>query len=82
MTAIVDNPTQYKAVIDNVVVDNNPVLAFEYGHAGNDYTEASRVFLDLSGEAIEEDESETMVLIKKLNIDDLVEQLVAGFRCI
>jgi hypothetical protein len=40
VTAIVDNRTQYSATISNVFTDNNQLLAFEYNHAGNDYTEA------------------------------------------
>jgi hypothetical protein len=40
VTAIVDNKTQYSATISNVFTDNNELLAFEYNHAGNDYTEA------------------------------------------
>jgi len=40
VTAIVDNKTQYSATISNVFTDNNQLLAFEYNHAGNDYTEA------------------------------------------
>ena len=73
VTAIVDNQDQYKAVIDNVVVDNNQVLAFEYGHAGNDYTEASMsIFGPGSGEAIEEDEfrDDGVNQVRLLNIDD------------
>ena len=73
VTAIVDNQDQYKAVIDNVVVDNNQVLAFEYGHAGNDYTEASMsIFGPGTGEAIEEDEfrDDGVNNVRLLNIDD------------
>jgi len=38
--AIVDNRLQYNAVINNVSTDQNNLLAFEYSHAGNEYTEA------------------------------------------
>jgi hypothetical protein len=41
VTAIVDNRTQYSATISNVAIDNNQLLAFEYNHAGNDYTEVT-----------------------------------------
>ena len=40
VTAIVDNSTQYSATISNVFTDFNQLMAFEYNHTGNDYTEA------------------------------------------
>ena len=41
VTAIVDNRTQYNATISSVNTDQNQILTLEYGHAGNDYTEAT-----------------------------------------
>jgi hypothetical protein len=40
VTAVVDNRTQYSATISNVNIDNSQLLTIEYGHAGNNYTEA------------------------------------------
>jgi hypothetical protein len=40
VSAIVDNSSQYSATVSNVFTDNNQLLAFEFNHAGNDYTEA------------------------------------------
>ena len=40
VSAIVDNNTQYRATISNVVTDSNQFLQLEFNHAGNDYTEA------------------------------------------
>ena len=42
VTAIVDNKFQYNAVISNVYTDGaDEILAVEYSHAGNQYTEAA-----------------------------------------
>ena len=41
VTAIVDNKTQYNATVSEVNVDNVQLLNVEFGHAGNDYTEAA-----------------------------------------
>jgi hypothetical protein len=38
--AIVDNRLQYNAVINNVATDQDNIVALEYSHAGNEYTEA------------------------------------------
>lgn len=38
--AVVDNRTQFNATISNVTVDGEEVLALEFEHAGNNYTEA------------------------------------------
>jgi len=40
VTAVVDNETQYNATIGNVFTDTDQILALEFSHAGNDYTEA------------------------------------------
>ena len=40
VTGIVDNRLQYNAVINNVATDQNNIVALEYSHAGNEYTEA------------------------------------------
>jgi hypothetical protein len=40
VTAIVDNSGQYNATIESVFTDSDRLLAVEFGHAGNDYTEA------------------------------------------
>ena len=40
ITAIVDNRLQYNATINNVATDQNALVALEYAHAGNEYTEA------------------------------------------
>ena len=40
VTAIVDNKLQYNATITSTNIDNNQILSLEFGHAGNDYTEA------------------------------------------
>ena len=40
VTAIVDNSSQYNATISSVFTDNDQLLRLEFGHAGNDYTEA------------------------------------------
>jgi len=39
VTAVVDNRTQFNATVANVNLSDE-LLAFEFGHAGNDYTEA------------------------------------------
>ena len=41
ITAIVDNSLQYNATISEVNVDNVKLLNLEFGHAGNNYTEAT-----------------------------------------
>ena len=41
VTAIVDNTTQYNATISQVNVDQIQLQSLEFGHAGNDYTEAT-----------------------------------------
>jgi hypothetical protein len=41
VTAIVDNSTQYKATVSAVNVNQAQILVLEYGHAGNDYTDAT-----------------------------------------
>ena len=57
VTAIIDNNTQYNATVSDVFTDQDQILAFEYGHAGNDYTEAViNVFGSGSGENIIADE--------------------------
>jgi len=57
VTAIVDNRTQYNATVANIDVDNDEMLAFEYSHAGNEYTEAEfEIFGAGSGENIVVDE--------------------------
>ena len=40
VTAVVDNRTQYNATISNTNIDNDQLLSVEFGHAGNNYTEA------------------------------------------
>jgi hypothetical protein len=40
ISAVVDNRLQYNAVINNVATDQNNLVAMEYSHAGNEYTEA------------------------------------------
>ena len=44
VTGIVDNSGQYNATISNVFTDTDKILTVEYGHAGNDYTEATMNF--------------------------------------
>ena len=57
VTAIVDNSGLYNAVVGNVPVDGEEVLALEYSHAGNEYTEAViNVFGSGSGAEVEVDE--------------------------
>ena len=57
VTAIVDNRTQYSATISTVNVDQNQILVLEYGHAGNDYTEAAiNIFGPGTGEVLVADE--------------------------
>ena len=57
VSAIVDNNTQYRATISNVLTDNASLLQVEFNHAGNDYTEATyNVFGAGSGEEIVADE--------------------------
>ena len=57
VTAIVDNSTQYNATISEVYTDNDQLLRLEYGHAGNDYTEAKiNIFGIGSGEELVVDE--------------------------
>jgi len=38
--AVVDNRTQFNATVSNVTVDGDQILAVEFDHAGNNYTEA------------------------------------------
>ena len=40
VTAIVDNALQYNATISNLFTNNDELQQMEFGHAGNDYTEA------------------------------------------
>jgi len=41
VTGLVDNRTQYSATVSQVNTDNNQILNYEFGHAGNDYTEVA-----------------------------------------
>ena len=53
ITAIVDNRTQYNATVSLVNTDANEILNFEFGHAGNEYTEAElEIFGGGSGEVL------------------------------
>jgi hypothetical protein len=57
VTAIVDNRLQYNATISEVNVDNDQLLTMEFGHAGNDYTEATfEIFGPGSDEVVVADE--------------------------
>ena len=40
VTAVVDNSGQYNATVESLFTDGDQLLAIEFGHAGNDYTEA------------------------------------------
>ena len=74
VTAIVDNEQQYRAVIANVYTDAvNQILALEYSHAGNDYTEAK---LDIFGagdsEVLVQDEFRDQAVnqVRIIEVDD------------
>jgi len=55
--AVVDNSSQFNATISNVTVDGDQILALEFEHAGNNYTEAEiEVFGAGIGAEIEADE--------------------------
>ena len=51
INAIVDNKTQYNATISNVFVADNALQVIEYGHAGDEYTEAK---IDIFGPGADE----------------------------
>ena len=56
VTAVVDNKSQFNATVANVNIADE-LLAFEFGHAGNEYTEAEiAVFGPGANEEIEVDE--------------------------
>ena len=52
VTAIIDNKTQYNATIANVFTDTDELLALEFNHAGNEYTEAK---IDIFGAGTSEE---------------------------
>jgi len=57
VTAVVDNRTQFNATINNVYTDGDKLLSVEFGHAGNEYTEAQIDFFGPGAdEEIQEDE--------------------------
>jgi hypothetical protein len=57
VTAIVDNRTQYNATVDLVNTDADQILNVEFGHCGNEYTEAEvEIFGPGTGEVVVTDE--------------------------
>ena len=57
VTAIVDSSTQYNATISQVQTNQVELYTIEYGHAGNDYTEAKfNIFGPGSSEVVVADE--------------------------
>jgi hypothetical protein len=57
ITAIVDNKKQFNATISNVEVDGDKLIALEFDHAGNEYTEALiNIFGSGTGAETEADE--------------------------
>jgi len=73
VTAIVDNKRQYKATISAVNTDQNELINVEFGHAGNDYTEANiSVFGPGDNEEIFTDEfrDDAVYQVRLLDLDD------------
>jgi len=55
--AVVDNRSQFNATVSNVTVDGDQILALEFQHAGNNYTEAEiEIFGAGTGAQTEADE--------------------------
>ena len=73
-TAIVDNKFQYKAVVGSVTTDGSAIYAYEFDHAGNEYTEATWLivgpgnFADIEQDEFRDDAVYQVRLID--NVDD------------
>jgi hypothetical protein len=73
-TAIVDNKFQYKAVVGSITTDSSAIFAFEFDHAGNEYTEATYLvigpgnFADVEQDEFRDDAVYQVRLID--NVDD------------
>lgn len=80
VTAIVDNSTQYKATISNVFTDNDELLAFEYNHTGNNYTEAEiDIFGAGTGSVIVADEfRDNAVINVKVDLETVTPPAIAA----
>ena len=73
-TAIVDNKFQYKAVVGSITTDSSAIFAFEFDHAGNEYTEATYLVIGPGNFAdVEQDEfrDDAVFQIRLIdNVDD------------
>jgi hypothetical protein len=78
-TGVVDNKTQYNATIASAITDQDKILAAEFTHAGNDYTEVTfNTFGPGSGEVVIGDEFRDEALIQARVIDDQVDGDAGG----
>ena len=73
VTAVVDNVTQYRATISAVNTDQSEILNVEFGHAGNDYTEANITFFgpgDNEDVISDEFRDDAVFQVRLLDLDD------------
>ena len=78
VTGVVDNISQYNATIGNVVTDTASLLALEYSHAGNGYTEAAiNIFGAGTGEVLVADEFRDGA-VNRVKIDETTPDTAGG----